>query len=168
MGPFERNEGPFTSAPTFRILNYPKNGLSECVYEFRSGRLIRGVLVANGDFVPETGAKVITLNEYVFGIDAHRIYNLPGFFVAKKEARIINPAGNVIIARAKRGTPMQAVDDFLGAKVRIPRNDRSPAVRYYYTRYDIVVEFDDDDKVTRSYSQDLTKRLGPIATALNW
>jgi hypothetical protein len=56
----------------------PKDGKeSEEVYEYRSGRLIKGTLQKTGNFVPELGSKVLDFKDY----DPHgrrRIYNLPG------------------------------------------------------------------------------------------
>jgi len=50
------------------------------VYEYRSGRLIRGELSAKyGAFVPEVGAAVIKFEDYRYGRDLP-IWNLPGSF----------------------------------------------------------------------------------------
>jgi hypothetical protein len=49
----------------------------EEVYEFRSGRLIKGTLQKTGNFVPELGSTILDFKDY----DPHsrrRIYNLPG------------------------------------------------------------------------------------------
>ncbi|HET6572006.1 MAG TPA: hypothetical protein VFG68_00260 [Fimbriiglobus sp.] len=49
----------------------------EEVYEYRSGRLIKGTLHKTGNFVPELGSKVLDFKDY----DPHgrrRVYNLPG------------------------------------------------------------------------------------------
>jgi hypothetical protein len=57
----------------------PKDGKdSEEVYEYRSGRLIRGALQKTGNFVPELGSKVLDFKEYDPMTDRRRIYNLPG------------------------------------------------------------------------------------------
>ena len=49
----------------------------EPVYEFRSGRLIKGMLQATGNFVPELGSKVTDFKDYDPN-ERRRIYNLPG------------------------------------------------------------------------------------------
>ncbi len=59
------------------ILNW---GPEKNVYEFRSGRLIKGELNVKGYFVPEIGAKVIDFKDYRYHKDAPRIWNLPGRF----------------------------------------------------------------------------------------
>jgi internalin A len=58
-------------------------GAKEDVYEYRSGRLVKGTLLENGTFVPELGGKVIDFKDYHYAKDAPRIYNLPGRFVKK-------------------------------------------------------------------------------------
>jgi hypothetical protein len=73
---------PF-SGPAYTIINAPGRP-DEPVYEFRSGRLIKGKLTEEGDFVPDEGSKVISFRDYQFGKDAPRIYNLPGRFVERK------------------------------------------------------------------------------------
>lgn len=50
----------------------------EDVYEFRSGRLIRGTLHKSGNFAPEAGSKLLDFGEYDPDADRRRIYNLPG------------------------------------------------------------------------------------------
>jgi len=50
------------------------------VYEFRSGRLIKGELDAKGHFIPEIGSKVIDFKDYHYRPDGPRIWNLPGRF----------------------------------------------------------------------------------------
>ncbi len=50
------------------------------VYEFRSGRLIKGELNRNGYFIPEIGSKVIDFKDYHYRPDVPRIWNLPGRF----------------------------------------------------------------------------------------
>ena len=49
----------------------------EEVYEFRSGRLIKGMLQESGNFIPELGSKIIDFKDYVPNRQP-RIYNLPG------------------------------------------------------------------------------------------
>jgi hypothetical protein len=50
------------------------------VYEFRSGRLIKGDMLPSGAFVPEVGSKVIPFEDYIPGPKALPIWNLPGYF----------------------------------------------------------------------------------------
>ncbi len=50
------------------------------VYEFRSGRLIKGELNWNGYFIPEIGSKVLDFKDYHYRPDGPRIWNLPGRF----------------------------------------------------------------------------------------
>jgi hypothetical protein len=50
------------------------------VYEYRSGRLIKGEIDPNGDFIPEKGAKVLDFKDYHYRKDGPRIWNLPGRF----------------------------------------------------------------------------------------
>lgn len=61
---------------TLPLLHGPKNE-SEQVYEFRSGRLIKGALHSSGNFVPELGSKVMDFKDYEPDLP-RRIYNLPG------------------------------------------------------------------------------------------
>ncbi|HZU39192.1 MAG TPA: hypothetical protein VFA18_24920 [Gemmataceae bacterium] len=58
---------------------------AEPVYEFRSGRLVPGVIGAGGHFVPTVGAPIIDFKDYRYGDKARRIYNLPGQFVKRAE-----------------------------------------------------------------------------------
>jgi hypothetical protein len=53
------------------------------VYEFRSGRLIKGVLDTKGYFVPDLDAKVMEFKDYRFGPKEIPIWNLPGRVVPK-------------------------------------------------------------------------------------
>ena len=63
-------------------LNYPEKKTEE-VYEYRSGRLIKGTLHATGNFVPELGSKVLDFKDYD---PRHlRIYNLPGTLTKKPQ-----------------------------------------------------------------------------------
>ncbi|MGL4420127.1 MAG: hypothetical protein ACRCZF_05655, partial [Gemmataceae bacterium] len=50
---------------------------SEPCFEYRSGRLIKGILHDTGNFAPEIGSKVIPFTDYKPETDL-RIYNLPG------------------------------------------------------------------------------------------
>ncbi len=72
---------PISGYPLYELINLPR-GLQEAVYEYRSGFLIKGLLLGNGDFMPEEGSKVISFKkDYRYSIEALRIYNLPGSFV---------------------------------------------------------------------------------------
>ncbi len=69
----------------FEIINSRGPG-REHVYEFRSGRLIKGELDKEGNFVPDLGSKVLDFKDYRFKKkDPVYIYNLPGYFKEKKE-----------------------------------------------------------------------------------
>jgi hypothetical protein len=68
-----------------RWTNAPFRDPEETVYEYRSGRLIKGVMKKNGDFVPDFGSTVIPFADYKYSKTASRIYNLPGRFVEKQQ-----------------------------------------------------------------------------------
>jgi hypothetical protein len=71
-----------------RVLNLtPRKG----VYEYRSGRLIKGDLDDNGNFVPELGSKIIDFKDYQYSPKSPVIYNLPGEFVKCRKATKIKP-----------------------------------------------------------------------------
>jgi len=55
----------------------PKGAEKEEAYEYRSGRLIKGMLHKSGNFAPEVASKVLDFKDYGFE-DKRRIYNLPG------------------------------------------------------------------------------------------
>ena len=74
-------QGALSSAPAARLVNAGK--ADEVVYEYRSGRLIKGVLDRDGNFVPELGSRIFAFEDYKYGKDAPRIYNLPGYFHKK-------------------------------------------------------------------------------------
>jgi hypothetical protein len=80
---------PFSSVSLFTFLNFPKIITGESVFEFRSGRLIKGVLHQDGRFVPDVDSKVIDLKDYLKdyrpGPGEVRIYNLPGRLALKKK-----------------------------------------------------------------------------------
>jgi hypothetical protein len=59
----------------------------EPVYEYRSGRLIKGRIDKGGSFVPDLGEKVIRFEDYKPGEDTTRIYNLPGKFVPREKVK---------------------------------------------------------------------------------
>lgn len=52
-------------------------------YEYRSGRLVKGELDEDGNFLPEIGSKVLDFKDYRYSDKALRIYNLPGYFKHK-------------------------------------------------------------------------------------
>jgi hypothetical protein len=54
--------------------------------EFRSHRLIPGIL-ANNNFIPDLGGRIIDFKEYQFPASPRRIYNLPGKFLKESEVR---------------------------------------------------------------------------------
>jgi hypothetical protein len=56
------------------------------VYEFRSGRLIKGGMLPTGVFVPEGGSKVTAFSDYRYGPGAMPIWNLPGYFKRAEKA----------------------------------------------------------------------------------
>jgi hypothetical protein len=64
------------------IINDPKQ-VNEIVYEYRSGRLIKGNLTDEGSFVPTVGERTILFTDYQYRPGAIRIYNLPGKFIPK-------------------------------------------------------------------------------------
>ncbi len=71
--------------PEARELNFPRGGEQETVYEYRSGRLIKGVLDKDGEFIPELKSKAVLLRDYKYHPKALRIYNLPGRFKPKSK-----------------------------------------------------------------------------------
>ena len=76
-----RPRGPFRSGVRFAE---PLNARAEKnVYEFRSGRLIKGEIDARGNFIPEVGSKVIDFKDYRYRPGGPRIWNLPGRFEKK-------------------------------------------------------------------------------------
>src|SRR5438132_1206757 len=75
-----------SSIPPLRVLNTRCPGW-EHVYEYRSGRLILGELDREGNFVPDVGSKVINFKDYRYRPDGIQIYNLPGRFMKKSEAK---------------------------------------------------------------------------------
>jgi hypothetical protein len=50
-------------------------------FELRSGRLVKGTMVAGGHFVPDLGSQVTKFEDYRFGEGGPRIWNLPGTFM---------------------------------------------------------------------------------------
>jgi len=76
-----RPQGSFYfSTPPVRLINPPER---KGVYEFRSGRLMKGDFDKGGNFIPEVGSKVIDFKDYHYSKTAPVIYNLPGRFVKK-------------------------------------------------------------------------------------
>ncbi|HEY1378293.1 MAG TPA: hypothetical protein VGF55_15955 [Gemmataceae bacterium] len=61
------------------IISFPE---PQRVYEFRSGRLILGTMMPDGEFIPEAGSKVIKIEDYRYLQDPG-IWNLPGYFKKK-------------------------------------------------------------------------------------
>jgi hypothetical protein len=78
--------GQAFSGPAYTELNVARNR-NEPVFEYRSGRLVKGVLDREGNFVPDAGSTVLDFKDYRYAPDAVRIYNLPGRFVKKGEAK---------------------------------------------------------------------------------
>jgi len=74
---------PLSRVPPFQVLNFRRPGWIH-VYEYRSGRLVKGELDDQGNFVPDLGSKVIDFKDYRYRSDGIMIYNLPGRFVQKK------------------------------------------------------------------------------------
>jgi hypothetical protein len=79
-------EKPHTP-PALWYYNLPVEGADgESAYEYRSGRLLQGVLRKSGTFVPDLGSRVLDFKDYVPGKQALRIYNLPGRLEKKPPA----------------------------------------------------------------------------------
>lgn len=74
-----------SGVPDYELINLRRPGRIH-VYEYRSGRLIKGEIDEDGNFVPDLGERVIQFKEYEYSEakDAVRIYNLPGRFVPTK------------------------------------------------------------------------------------
>jgi hypothetical protein len=68
--------------PQYPVLNNHRLW-TKTVYELRSGRLIKGVMVDGGVFVPGVGSKVIKFEDYKYSPTAIPIWNLPGSFQKK-------------------------------------------------------------------------------------
>jgi hypothetical protein len=64
-------------------INEPKHKNEE-VYEYRSGRLIKGNLDEDGNFIPVLGSTVTDFKDFQYSPKCPRIYNLPGEFVPVK------------------------------------------------------------------------------------
>jgi hypothetical protein len=78
-------------APAAVLLN--RDGLGP-VYEYRSGRLVRGTIDGRLNFVPEVSSKVVSFQDYSYGAKDSRfapdplpIWNLPGTFRKKEPGR---------------------------------------------------------------------------------
>lgn len=76
--------GSARTGGSLEIINFRRPG-REHVYEFRSGRLIKGELDKEGNLVPDLGSKVFDFKDYEYKKDPLYIYNLPGYFKEKKE-----------------------------------------------------------------------------------
>jgi hypothetical protein len=74
--------GKVSGAPPYALIT----GRAGPAYEYRSGRLVKGRLDGDGNFVPELGSVVVPLRAYDPGPGAVPIYNLPGRFVKKGQA----------------------------------------------------------------------------------
>jgi hypothetical protein len=73
---------PFSAVPPHQLVNGA--GLTpKRVYEYRSGRLILGVMTAEGHFLPDVGSTVIKFGDYKYGPEAVPIWNLPGNFMRR-------------------------------------------------------------------------------------
>jgi hypothetical protein len=72
---------PF-SGPYYHLLT-PSDQKPRKVYEYRSGRLIKGEQDEKGNFVPEVGSTVTKFEDYKYGPDVISIWNLPGYFLRR-------------------------------------------------------------------------------------
>ncbi len=72
------------SMPLHQLINDRRPGKIP-VYEYRSGRLVKGELDKEGNFIPDLGSKVIDFKDYRYSKEAPIIYNLPGRFVPKEK-----------------------------------------------------------------------------------
>jgi hypothetical protein len=76
-----------THKPALWYYNLPVEGADrESTYEYRSGRLLKGILLKNGTFVPDLDSRVLDFKEYVPGEKSLRTYNLPGRLKKKPPA----------------------------------------------------------------------------------
>ncbi len=82
------------SGPGYRRLNFPLRE-NEPVYEFRSGRLIKGTLDKEGNFIPALENAVMEYKDYREGKDVPRIYNLPLHLIPKEKFLIPPGAYNL-------------------------------------------------------------------------
>lgn len=73
-----------SGAPPYELINFRRPGRIH-VYEYRSGRLVKGALDNDGNFVPDVGSQVIDSKDYHYNKGALHIYNLPGKFVPRKK-----------------------------------------------------------------------------------
>jgi hypothetical protein len=71
------------SEPTYTLLNGARPLKA---YEYRSGRLILGTMMPDGNFVPEVGSTVIDFKDFHYSPTATPIWNLPGYFKKKEPA----------------------------------------------------------------------------------
>lgn len=70
----------FTRLPIYQLITPSTIEGTRAVYEFRSGRLIKGHMLNGGRFIPDLGSLVLDFAEYKFSRNAIPIYNLPGYF----------------------------------------------------------------------------------------
>jgi hypothetical protein len=54
-------------------------------YEYRTGRLVKGVINSDGVFVPDPNAPVILFRDYRYDSAAIPIWNLPGYFMRREK-----------------------------------------------------------------------------------
>jgi hypothetical protein len=148
---------PVSGFPVARYSNFPVGGKNETVYEYRSGRLIQGILNNDGDFVPDLNAKISPFPEYKYHSRSLRIYNLPGRFRPKGEVKS-SLWQKAMLERARRGVSIDKLDDVLGPKMAHALGRDGRIVAYYYTNHDIIVEVDENNVVTKAYIKDVTKK----------
>jgi hypothetical protein len=67
------------SGPHFELLNCEEEA-GKPVYEYRSGRLVRGSFDGDRNFVPDLHSPAIEFKDYRYRPSGIRIYNLPGRF----------------------------------------------------------------------------------------
>jgi uncharacterized protein (TIGR03067 family) len=82
-----RFERMHSMGPAYGLINFP-GPKAKKVYEFRSGRLIKGELMMEGNFVPEADSTIVKFEDYKYSPDAIPIWNLPGSFMKKDEAAL--------------------------------------------------------------------------------
>ena len=85
----------------FQDINTRIPGSTEEVYEFRSGKLVPGLLAYPGRFVPTAGGKIISIDEYTPKKGATRIYNLPGEFLELPKGETSKPYSTAVDKRGQ-------------------------------------------------------------------
>jgi hypothetical protein len=82
-----KNPKSSPSLPEWRkIAINPPTPPGRKVYEFRSGRLIKGEIKEDGSFVPDVASKVTDFKDYEYSPGGIQIYNLPGRFIEATKA----------------------------------------------------------------------------------